>query len=173
MDFSQLTQGHVLASVLGILLLQALQWASKWLDGKGVDFVKAELEKLRTKMNENSILSQIQADDAVINILEACLPDVVHELGADVQQALADGKIDKADWVMIGTKVWEKAKPQIQGGANDYIKASSFSDGAAIAQIIAKRFFVKQSLAVKGVIVEPARADSTPPTTATVAVQTK
>jgi len=151
---------HVAVGLGGGLLIMLLQWAAKWLDSKGSDFVIAELRKVQAKINENSLMGQIQADDAVEAILEKCIPSVIATLDATLQKDLADGKLDKADWIGIGMKVWAAAKPQIEGGAHDYLKASSFKDAEVLAMIVAKRFFTKQKLAKDGVIVEPARADT-------------
>jgi hypothetical protein len=153
---------HIAACLGGGMFVMLLQWVAKWLDSKGSDFVIAELRKLQAKANENSVVGQIAADDAVEGILEKCIPDVIHTLDATVQQDLADGKIDKADWIGIGQKLWATAKPQVQGGVNDYLKNSSFKDAEVLAMAVAKRFFTKQKLAQAGVIA-PAAAVVTIP----------
>jgi len=143
----------------GLVGAKVFAWFASWIDGKGAAFIKDELTKLQEKLNQNSVLSQIHADDAVIGILEDTIPDVLHEATDDIKAALADGKIDAVEWKDIGAKLWGKAKDHIQGGANDYLKNSSFEDGAAIAAIVAKRFFVKQKLQKDGVIADPPRAE--------------
>lgn len=159
-DFSGLSLGHALALAGGMLLLMALQWASKWIDSKGVEFVKGELEKLRTKANENSLLGQIAADDAVINILEASLPEVLHEAGDEVQQAVATGNLKNFPWQTLAQNLWAKAKPQVEGGVHNYIAQSSFRDATVIAQQVIKRFLAKKALAQTGIIADPPRTEA-------------
>jgi hypothetical protein len=144
----------------GVVGAKIIGFIADWLNGKGAEFVHEKLENLQTKLNENSILSQISADDAVIDILEQAIPDVLHEATDDVRAALADGKIDSVEWKDIGAKLWAKSKDHIQGGANDYLKSSSFADGAAIAAIVAQRFFKKQKAQKDGLIVEAPRAET-------------
>ena len=160
MDWSHLLTWQNIALLLGgVVGAKVIAYLASWVDGKGLELVRTELEKLRSKMNEQSILSQISADDAVIDILESTIPDVIHEAGIGVTDALADGKIDAVEWKSIGAKLWDKSKAHIQGGANDYLKNSSFQDGAAIAEVVAKRYFVKQKLQKDGVIVDAPRAE--------------
>ncbi len=161
MDFSHLLNWQNLAILLGgVVGAKVLAWVAGWIEGHGATFVKAELDKVQTKLNENSILGQISADDAVIGILEDAIPEVLHEATTDVTTALADGKIDSVEWKDIGAKLWAKARSHIQGGANDYLLHSSFQDGTAIAAIVAKRFFIKQKLQKDGVITDAARAET-------------
>jgi hypothetical protein len=136
-----------------------VKWASQWLDTKGVEFVTKELQQLQKKLNENSMLGQTQADDALIGIAEHALPEVMHELSSTLQKDLADGRIDTADWKDIGKRIWVKIEPQVRGGANDYLKNSSFQDGEALATMVAKRFFALQSAQKKGLVTEAGRED--------------
>ncbi len=146
--------------LVGIVVVPCVQWGVKWLDGKGAEFVKTELEALRKKMNENSVLSQISADDAIIDILESTIPDVLAEVNTEVHDHILNGRITSIDWAQFGRNLWTKAKEHIVGGANDYLKNSSFQDGEKLAAMIAQRFFNTQKMAAKGLIVDMPRADT-------------
>jgi hypothetical protein len=58
---------------------------------------------------------------------------VFDTLSENIKKDLQDGKFDKVNWEALGTLLWEKAKPQIIGGANDYLKNSSWGDGKVVA----------------------------------------
>jgi hypothetical protein len=105
--------------------------------------------ELQKKLNENSVLAQIKADEAVVKIMEDTIPEVVLEIADTLQKDLADGKFDKVNWADLGSRIWDKAKPQIVGGANDYLKTSSFEDGRTVAAWVVKRFFAKKQLETK------------------------
>ncbi len=156
------------AILVGGALAMFLNWLASWLDGKGAVFIHNELEQLRTKMNENSLLSQIHADDALVDILEATIPVVLHDFDDTMHQTLAQGNIGAVNWINFGKKLWNEVLPQVKGGVNDYLKNSSFSDGEALAAYIAKRFFVTQKMSAKGLIVDNARAEVTDVTKVTV-----
>lgn len=128
----------------GMLLTRLISWLADWLTGHGEEKIAAALAKAQEKINATSIGSQISADDAIIKILEQAIPDVLAVVSEKVKTDLKDGKLDKSEWEKIGNLLWEAAKPHIQGGANDYLKNSSFKDGAAIATLVAKRFFAKK-----------------------------
>lgn len=163
-DWSTIFSTHGIILLLGGALgMQLLAWVAKWIDGKGVDFVKMEVEKLRSMSNATSIGSQIQADDAVVNILENMLPIVTHELDDDLKALLASGDLTKVPWNEIGARLWSAAKGQIEGGVNDYMKTSSFADGAAIAQVVAKKFFMQNQLHKDGIVIAPAQAPAPDP----------
>ncbi len=147
--------------LLGGMGAMVVGWAAKWLDGKGSVFVREELEKIKSRLNENSVLSQISADDALINILEDTIPVVLHDFDDTVHQTLAQGNLGLIDWKDFGIRVWNECKAHVIGGTNDYLKNSSFSDGEKLAAIIAKRFFVTQKMSSKGLIVDNARAEMT------------
>lgn len=171
MDFiKNLGWSHMAMVLGGIIVTKLAIWAAKWLDGSGAEFIQKEFEKLRAKINENTLLSQIAADDAIIRILEQCIPEVLHELSDEAQQAAAAGDWSKIDLKDLGNRLWLKAKPQIEGGVHDYIKESSFKDATAIALQIFQRFVAKNKLSKAGVIAEPARA--TPATLTVSGVQT-
>ncbi len=149
---------HWGALMTGMLTAGLLKYVSNYLDTGAGTFVKEELQKLQSKINENSVMSQIAADDAVIDILEGCIPLALHELNEETQAALIDGKITASEWSLIGSKVWNHAKDQIVGGANDYLKNSSWKDGQVIAELVVKKFFTSQKMAAKGLIVDAPRA---------------
>ncbi len=153
---------HWSAILLGGVGAYGLRWVIGFVDGKGIAYLSTELEKLRVFSNSTAIGAQIQCDDAIINVLESTLPDVLHTLDEDILKALAAGNIGAINWKQIGIELYAKAKGQIQGGVNDYLKNSSFKDGEALAEMIAKRFFVTQRLASKGVITDPPRAVEVP-----------
>ena len=131
----------IIAFLTGGVLLKAVQWVAGWLDGKGKEWIADKFGKLEERLDQNSVLSQIQADNAVLDIIKNSLPEVILELGETVQKDLQDGKFDKVDWEGIGGRLWERTKPHIVGGKNDYLKNSSFEDGKAVAAMIAEKFF--------------------------------
>jgi len=134
----------VAVGALGAILMRVCMWAADFLSGSGGKKMVELLGKLQEKSNENSVLAQISADDAVINIVKASIPDVLAVVGDNVKKDLKDGKFTKADWEGFGEKLWEAAKPHVISGKNDYLAASSFNDGKAIAALVAKRFFTKK-----------------------------
>ncbi len=138
-----------------------------WADSKGLQFLIAEMEKLRALSNSNNVLSQLKCDDALIDLVEQILPESVHDADEAVKTALAAGDIHKVDWTALGKDIWSKAKAHVVGGANDYLKNSSFSDGEALAAMIAKRFFITQKVAASGLITDAPRATVTDVTTTT------
>ncbi len=158
---------HWHAVLLGGAGFGVLKWVTGWLDGRGSAFIIAQLEVLKKKSNENSVLAQIAADDAIINIFEMVIPDVLHRLDEHVKADLADGDIDVVDWVKFGASLWASTQEQITGGANDYLKNSSWNDGKKLAEIVAKRFFITQKLSADGLIVDNARIVPTDVTTTT------
>ena len=138
----------------------AVKWVAGWLEGKGANWVKAELDAVQKKMNENSILGQISADDAAINILKQVIPLAIHNASDDLQTRIASGKLTSGDIKQIATDVWTHAEDQIRGGVNDYLKNSSFQDGQVLAETVVKRFFANQSAVQQGLIVDAARVDA-------------
>lgn len=160
---------HWVGLITGTLGLLALQWVTNLLTGeKAASFVRAELEKLRVYSNAHEVMAQIQADDALINICEAAIPLVLHDLGDETHQAIAAGNILAVDWKAFGQKLYGEVKDQVEGGLNNYLKTSSFSDGEALAAMIAKKFFITQKMAAKGLITDAPRAIVTDVTTTTV-----
>lgn len=131
----------IVAFLMGGVLLKAVQWVAGWFDGKGKEWIAERFAKLEERLDQNSVLSQIQADNAVLEIIKNCIPEVILELGENIKNDLKDGKFDKVDWDGIGARLWERAKPHIVGGKNDYLKNSSFSDGKAVAALVVSKFF--------------------------------
>jgi hypothetical protein len=136
----------------GMLLMKLFSWVSGWIDGKGKEWINEHFAQLQEKLNSNALLAQIQADDAVIGILEASIPEVLLELSDTAQNDLKNGKFDAVDWQGIGTRLWARVQPQVMGGVHDYLKASSFKDGAVVAAWVMQRFFKKQEAAKKGLV---------------------
>ncbi len=136
--------------ILGVILVPLLKWGTTWLDGKGVSLLKTELEKLKEKSNATTVLSQIAADDAIIEIVEAAIPEVVFELSSEIQAHISNGKLEAINWNDFGERLWKKIEPQIKGGANDYLKNSSFTDGKALVMMIAQRFFKTEQVQKRG-----------------------
>jgi len=134
----------------GMILMKLFAWISGWVNGKGAEIVHERLTELQSKINQNTVAGQIQADDAIINILQNTIPLVIAELTKDVTEAMKDGKITDEEWKEIASKLWEAAKPQIVGGANDYLENSSFSDGKVVAEMVFKRFFARQKVMQQG-----------------------
>ena len=136
----------------GMVLMKFFSWISSWMDGKGKDWINDRFQTLQAKLNSNTLLAQIQADDAMVKILEAAIPEIVLEISETSQGDLKDGRFDVVDWMGIGKRLWERVKPQVEGGAHDYLKASSFQDGVVLATWVAQRFFKRQAAAQKGLV---------------------
>jgi len=136
----------------GMLLMKLFSWLSSWINGKGKDWVNERFQSLQEKMNANTLLAQIQADDAMVKILEATIPEIVLEISETAQGDLKDGRFDVVDWMGLGKRLWERVKPQVEGGAHDYLKASSFQDGVVLSGWVLQRFFKRQAAAQKGLV---------------------
>jgi len=136
--------------LMGVIAAKIAGWLAAWSEGKGKAWVDEKITMLQGKINENSVLSQIAADDAVMKIMREALPEVITEIGATAQKDLKDGKFDKVDWDGIGKRLWEKTKPIIVAGKNDYLEQSSFEDGKAVARMIAQKFFKTKDAEEKG-----------------------
>jgi hypothetical protein len=139
-------------ALIGVVGAQVIGWVASWLNGKGKTWFSDEFTKLQAKLNEVSVLSQVKADDAVLKILADAIPDVLVELTDTAKRDLRDGKFDKIEWDGIGKRLWEKAKPHIEGGKNDYLANSSFADGQAVARMVIEKFFNKQQAATEGLV---------------------
>jgi hypothetical protein len=153
-DWTSLITG-VLA---GGVLIKLAAFIATWMNDKGVQIVEAKLNDFGTKLNQNQLMGQIQADDAVVKILKDTLPIVVSKLTADVQADLVAGKMDGAAFKALISDVWAAAKPQITGGAMDYLQHSSFSDGLIVTENVVQHFVGTQKLNTAGVVADPARA---------------
>lgn len=136
----------------GMLLMRLLSWVSTWIDGKGKEWMHERFTKLQEKINSNEVMAQIQADDVVIRIIEESIPEVILELSETAQNDLKDGKFDAVDWAGIGTRIWQRVRPHIEGGKSDYLKNSSFTDGAKVAAWVAQKFFAKKQAQAKGLV---------------------
>lgn len=148
------TWWHWVALILvGTVARPVVEWLSGWIDGKGAKFVKDELTKVQAKLNENTLLGQIHADDAVIGVLQSVIPEVLHDLTEATKTAIQNGQLHTVDWKAMGVQIWDKAKPQIVAGEHDYLEHSSFEDGATIAAVIAERFFKTQKAQKDGLLV--------------------
>lgn len=126
---------------------------AKWLDTKGVDFVMEELEALRAELHSNDITSQLDASDAVVNILESYIPEVIHEFDDTIKIEVQNGCISSLDWVKLGKDLWAKGKTEVCDGAVNYWKVSGHKDEEALSAIVAKKYFHKQAALQKGLIV--------------------
>jgi len=131
----------IIAFLMGGVLLKAIQWVAGWMDGKGKEWIADRFSKFEEKLDQNSVLSQIQADNAVLDIIKNSIPEVFLELTETLQKDIKDGKFDKVNWEGIGGRLWERTKPHIVGGKNDYLKNSSFDDGKAVAAMVVEKFF--------------------------------
>ncbi|NDQ57339.1 MAG: hypothetical protein GZ088_09740 [Acidipila sp.] len=149
--------GIALTGAFGLLLGQQV---FAWLNTNGVAMVNAKLEGFRSELNQSKIfgglLGQINADDACIGIIEACIPDIIVTLSADVQVMLKNGTLtDATQWRAMAHALWAKAEGQIIGGAHDYLEHSSFEDGIVLAENLLRRFFAKQQIVNLGVVAVP------------------
>ena len=145
---------HIWSFLTGILagglLTRVGTFIADWFSGKGAELVGEKLNAFGEKLNQNALLGQIQADDAVIKILEKAVPDVMAELAENLRTDLKDGKLDAQNWENIAQELWKKAEPQIKGGAMDYLKHSSFGDGKVIAAEVFKRMVNKKKAEAAG-----------------------
>ncbi len=144
------TYGHwfVIAAIGPIVL-----WIAKHLDKEGEAYLMTEIEILHDKINATEVGSAIDADDAIIHILESYIPEMIHEFDDTLKTEVSNGHISSLDWVELGKKLWAKGKTEICDGAVNYLEASGKKDAEAIAALIAKKFFHKQSALQKGLIV--------------------
>jgi hypothetical protein len=138
----------------GAILMRFATWLASWINGKGAEIVHEKLSAISAQMNQNSLLGQIKADDAIIAILERAIPTVLASIPTELAEALKDGKVTAAEFQSIAAHLWAEASPQIVGGANDYLKESSFSDGKVVAEMVFKRFFAKQTAQARGFTVK-------------------
>lgn len=138
----------------GMLAMKLFSWIAGWVDGKGQKWIDERLGKLQDKVNENSVLSQIQADDALFGIIRDAIPEVLAESSDTLRQAFKDGNYDKIDWKDFGSRLWERTKEQIVGGKNDYLKNSSFEDGKVLGAWVAKKVFARKKAKEDGLVNE-------------------
>lgn len=126
---------------------------SSWLDKDGVTVVDAELEKLRAQLHANPVAGQLAASDALVNLIEGYIPELIHGLDSTIQTEISTGKISSLDWKTLGSSLWSKARAEVEAGVVDYMKVSGEKDGEVLAALVAKKFFMKQAALQKGLIV--------------------
>jgi hypothetical protein len=131
----------------GIVFTKAAGWLAKWLQNAGAELVVDKLAKFNERLNKNEVMAQIHADDAVLGALEAAVPVAFNAAGEGIKAAAMDGKISIEELKIIAKNAWEAAKPHIQGGAHDYLKNSSFSDGEVAAKYVLDRWLAKRKAA--------------------------
>jgi len=134
----------VSAFLIGVVLTGLVRWIASWFDGKGAKFIQDRLAKWEEKIDNTSVGSQIQADNYLFRIGAGALPQVLSTLTDTARKDLEDGKFDKVQWQGIGDKLWAVTKEHVEGGVNDYIKTSSFDDGAVAMKWIAEKVFQKK-----------------------------
>ncbi len=139
--------------VTGVLVPSALKIVNL-IETKGVEWVHTSLEHLRSQINSNEIAAQIQADDAIIDILEDYLPEVIHEMDGVIQNEISVGKFSSLDWTKLGEALWAKGRAEIETGTKNYMEASGEKDGKVIAALVARKFFTKQAALQKNLIKE-------------------
>lgn len=120
---------------------------------KGFEWVETSLEHLRTEINNNEVAAQLQADDAIITILESYLPEVIHELDSTLQTEIKNGKFSSLDWNALGASLWAKGRAEIEVGYTNYMETSGEKDGKIIAALVSRKFFTKQAALKKDLIV--------------------
>ncbi len=120
----------------------------------GLEWIHAKLEYLRTEINKNELAAQVQADDAIITILQEFIPEVIHELDDTVQKEIQAGRFTSLDWNKLGEALWAKGRAEIETGVQNYMEKSGEKDGKIIAALVARKFFTKQAALQKGLIKE-------------------
>ena len=81
-----------------------------WIHDSVHDKVIAKLEELRVASNSNPVLAQLKIDDAIINIMESYIPEVLHELEDTAKSQLATGNFSAIKWKELGVSLWAKAR---------------------------------------------------------------
>ncbi len=142
----------LVAGVIGLIVPSVIKTLT-WLRAKGDEYVIGKLEHLRSEINANNIAAQLQADDAIINILESFLPELINELDDTIQREISTGKISSLDWTDLGARLWAKGRAEVETGVTNYMAVSEEQDGKVIAALVAKKFFLKQAALQKGTIV--------------------
>lgn len=169
MDWSTLfSPTNVAAFLGGAVGMQALQYAAKWMDGVGSDFVVTEVKKLQAKIEATSagkILSQFSAEQALWKLIEAEVPVVFAKLDADVKLLITSGDLTKVNWAQIGKDIWAGIRDQAQGGMTDYLAHGAIQDGEELAGMIAQKIFARFHMNVALTAANPAPVQSTTTTT--------
>lgn len=130
--------------LLGMMLMKLASFVADWVNGKGREWFNERFLALQEKVNSVELLGQIQADDALLKIVAESIPEVLLETADTAKKDLADGKFDGGEWNEFGKRLWDRVKPHVEGGKNDYLKHSSFSDGEAAVRYIAQKWFSKK-----------------------------
>lgn len=143
--FSGLGWKEACIFILGMLGMQLAKWVAAWADGKGQAFIQERLAKFEERLNANELLGQLACDDALFKIVEDSIPELFTELSETVKQDLKDGKFDSAEWKKFASDLWERVKPHVEGGKNDYLKNSSFKDGQALVQWVVQKWIAKKA----------------------------
>ncbi len=140
-----------------IVIVGVVAYAAKavvdWMEAHGTGYITQELERVRTECDSTSIGSQLAIDDAVIKLLESYIPEVIHDMDETIKVEISSGHIALLDWKVLGTSLWAKARAEFEASAVDYMRTSGEKDGAVLAAIVAKKFFMRQSALQKGLIV--------------------
>lgn len=133
-------------------IVPAISYGITRLDARGAEFVKAECEKLRAQLHTNPVTAQLAASDALVDLMESYIPEVISELDAIIKTEISTGKISSLDWKNLGISLWSKARAEAETGIVNYMQVSGEKDGAVLAAIVAKKFFMKQSALQTGLI---------------------
>lgn len=150
---SAFIQNYWVHSIVFVLLLGLGHRALSWLENNSLTTLKAELEKLRADLHANPVTDQLAASDAIVNILEEFIPEVINGLDETIKVEISTGKISSLDWKALGATLWAKGRSEIETGVTNYMQVSGEKDGEVLAAIVAKKFFMKQSALQKGLIV--------------------
>lgn len=140
-------------SIAFVILIGLGHKALSWLENGSIETLKGELEKLRMALHANPVTDQLAASDAIVNILEDYLPEVILELDDTIKVEISNGKISSLDWKSLGASLWAKARAEIETGVTNYMQTSGEKDGEVLAAIVAKKYLTKQAVIQKGIIV--------------------
>ena len=130
----------------GVVATKLAGWVSGFIEGKAKEWIVERLSNLEERIDQTGIGSQIQADNAVINILKECLPEMMQHVTAEVIRDLKDGKLDEIKLKSLAQELAEIAKGHIEGGKHDYLKNSSYKDLQTVAEWVIKNWFGKKKL---------------------------
>ncbi len=124
-----------------------------WFDNWTEDYLHGKLEAFRADLHANEITSQLAASDALCNILESFLPEVLHGLEDTAKTEISQGKISSLDWTDLGKQLWAKARAEAEAGITNYMHESGEKDGEVLAAIFTKKYLMKQAALQKGLLV--------------------
>lgn len=126
----------VLWGLAGAAILRMIQWFADFATQGGQKKLVDLLGEALKKSNDTAVGAQIQADDAMVKILESVIPIIMNSLSENLKNDLKNGKLDKDQWDHIYALTWAKVQPVVVGGANDYLKKSSWTDGIVVAKFV-------------------------------------